>query len=118
MFDAHVFVSNLIRSAKASIVLIDNYIDDIVLKLIDKRSSSVKATIYTRQISPSLQNDINLHNAQYEPIDVVEFAQSHDRFLMIDETVYHIGASMKDLGKKWFAFSKMDITSSQLLSKM
>ena len=118
VFDAHVFVSDLIRSAKNSIALIDNYIDDTVLKLFDKRTSGVKATIYTRQISPSLQNDINLHNAQYEPIDVIEFAQSHDRFLMIDETVYHIGASMKDLGKKWFAFSKMDITSSLLLSKM
>ena len=118
VFDAHVFVSDLIRSAKKRIVLIDNYIDDTVLKLLDKRSSGVKATIYTRQITPTLQNDINLHNTQYEPIDVIEFAQSHDRFLMIDETVYHIGASMKDLGKKWFAFSKMEITSSQLLSKM
>ena len=118
VFDAHVFVSDLIRSAKKRIVLIDNYIDDTVLKLLDKRSSGVKATIYTRQITPTLQNDINLHNTQYEPIDVIEFAQSHDRFLMIDQTVYHIGASMKDLGKKWFAFSKMEITSSQLLSKM
>lgn len=118
VFDAHVFVSDLIRSAKNSIVLIDNYIDDTVLTLFDKRSADVKANIYTRQISPSLQNDINLHNAQYEPIDVMEFAQSHDRFLLIDETVYHIGASLKDLGKKWFAFSKMEITSSQLLSKM
>ena len=118
VFDAHVFVSDLIRSAKNSIVLIDNYIDDTVLKLLDKRPAGIKATVYTRQISPTLQNDINLHNAQYEPIIVVEFAQSHDRFLMIDETVYHIGASMKDLGKKWFAFSKMEITSSQLLSKM
>ena len=118
VFDAHVFVSDLVRNAKKSIVLIDNYLDDTVLKLLDKRATNVKATAYTRQISPSLQNDINLHNAQYEPIDVVEFANSHDRFLMIDETVYHIGASMKDLGKKWFAFSKMEITSSQLLSKM
>ena len=118
VFDAHVFVSDLIRSAKNGIVLIDNYIDDTVLTLFDKRSADVKANIYTRQISPSLQNDINLHNAQYEPIDVMEFAQSHDRFLLIDETVYHIGASLKDLGKKWFAFSKMEITSSQLLSKM
>ena len=116
VFDAHVFVSDLVRNAKKSIVLIDNYLDDTVLKLLDKRATNVKATAYTRQISPSLQNDINLHNAQYEPIDVVEFANSHDRFLMIDETVYHIGASMKDLGKKWFAFSKMEITSSQLLS--
>ena len=118
VFDAHVFVSDLIRSAKNSIVLIDNYIDDTILKLLDKRSANVKSTVYTRQISPTLQNDINLHNAQYEPIEVIEFAQSHDRFLLIDETVYHIGASLKDVGKKWFAFSKMEITSSQLLSKM
>ena len=118
VFDAHVFVSDLIRNAKTRIVLIDNYIDDTVLKLLDKRSVGVKATIYTRQISPSLQNDINLHNMQYEPIDVQVFADSHDRFLMIDETVYHIGASLKDLGKKWFAFNKLDITSSLLLSKM
>ena len=118
VFDAHVFVSDLIRNAKTRIVLIDNYVDDTVLKLFDKRSSGVKATIYTRQINPSLQNDINLHNTQYEPIDVQVFADSHDRFLMIDETVYHIGASLKDLGKKWFAFSKMDIPSSLLLSKI
>jgi len=118
VFDAHAFVSNLIRSAKTSIRLIDNYIDDTVLKLLDKRSAGVKATIYTRQISSALQNDINLHNTQYAPIDVITFTNAHDRFLMIDETVYHIGASLKDLGKKWFAFSKMDITSSLLLSKM
>lgn len=118
VFDARVFVSDLIRSAKKRIILIDNYIDDTVLKFLDKRSPSVKATIYTKQISPALQTDINLHNTQYEPIDVQVFEDSHDRFLMIDETVYHIGASMKDLGKKWFAFSKMDITSTLLLSKM
>ena len=118
VFDARVFVSDLIRSAKKRIILIDNYIDDTVLKLLDKRSPSVKATIYTKQISPALQTDINLHNTQYEPIDVQVFEDSHDRFLMIDETVYHIGASLKDLGKKWFAFSKMDITSTLLLSKM
>ena len=118
VFDAHTFVSDLIRSAKQHIVLIDNYIDDTVLKLLDKRTSKVKASIYTKQIPPALQNDINLHNAQYEPIDVQVFADSHDRFLMIDETVYHIGASLKDLGKKWFAFSKMDITSTLLLSKV
>jgi hypothetical protein len=118
VFDTHTFVSDLIRSAKKRIVLIDNYIDDTVLKLLDKRTKKVKATIYTKQISPALQNDINLHNAQYEPIDVQVFADSHDRFLMIDETVYHIGASLKDLGKKWFAFSKMDITSTLLLSKI
>ncbi|MBQ6307789.1 MAG: virulence RhuM family protein [Bacteroidales bacterium] len=118
VFDAHAFVSNLIRSAKKNIVLIDNYLDDTVLKLLDKRAPNVKATTYTRQISPALQTDINLHNAQYEPIDVQVFADSHDRFLMIDDTVYHIGASLKDLGKKWFAFSKMEISSTTLLSKM
>lgn len=118
VFDAHAFVSDLIRNAKTRIVLIDNYVDDTVLKLLDKRSPSVKATIYTKQISPALQTDINLHNTQYEPINVQVFEDSHDRFLMIDETVYHIGASLKDLGKKWFAFSKMDITSTLLLSKM
>ena len=118
VFDAHTFVSDLIRSAITRIVLIDNYVDDTVLKLLDKRASQVKATIYTKQISPALQTDINLHNTQYEPIDVQVFTDSHDRFLMIDETVYHIGASLKDLGKKWFAFSKMDITSTLLLSKM
>jgi len=118
VFDAHTFVSDLIRSATTRIVLIDNYVDDTVLKLLDKRASCVKATIYTKQISPALQTDIDLHNTQYEPIDVQVFADSHDRFLMIDETVYHIGASLKDLGKKWFAFGKMDITSTLLLSKM
>jgi hypothetical protein len=118
VFDARVFVSDLIRSAKKRIILIDNYIDDTVLKLLDKRSLSVKATIYTKQISPALQTDINLHNTQYEPVDFQVFEDSHDRFLMIDETVYHIGASLKDLGKKWFAFSKMDISSTLLLSKM
>lgn len=118
VFDAHVFVSDLIRSAKQRIVLFDNYIDDTVLKLLDKRKKKVKATIYTKQISPALQTDINLHNTQYEPVDVQVFTNAHDRFLMIDETVYHIGASLKDLGKKWFAFSKMDITTSLLLSKI
>ena len=118
VFDAHAFVSDLIRAAKKRIVLIDNYIDDTILKLLDKRAQKVKATIYTKQISPTLQTDINLHNAQYEPIDVQVFTDSHDRFLMIDDTVYHIGASLKDLGKKWFAFSKMEIDSTTLLSKM
>lgn len=118
VFDAHVFVSDLIRSAKQRIVLIDNYIDDTVLKLLDKRAKKVKATIYTKQISPALQTDINLHNSQYDSIDVQVFSNAHDCFLMIDETVYHIGASLKDLGKKWFAFSKMVIDSTTLLSKM
>lgn len=118
VFDAHIFVSDLIRNAKTRIVLIDNYIDDTVLKLLDKRAAGIKATIYTKQIAPALQNDITLHNTQYEAIDVQVFTDSHDRFLMIDETVYHIGASLKDLGKKWFAFSRLEVSATELLSKM
>ena len=118
IFDAYKFVNNLIRSAKQRIVLIDNYIDDSVLQMIDKRQNSVSAVIYTKSISAQLQLDIQKHNAQYEPIVVQEFANSHDRFLCIDDTVYHIGASLKDLGKKWFAFNKMSISADQLLNKI
>jgi hypothetical protein len=118
IFDAYKFVNDLIRSAKQRIVLIDNYIDDSVLQMIDKRQNSVSAVIYTKSISAQLQLDIQKHNAQYEPIVVQEFANSHDRFLCIDDTVYHIGASLKDLGKKWFAFNKMSISADQLLNKI
>lgn len=118
VFDAHCFASDLIRSAKQSIVLIDNYIDDTVLNLLDKRAEQVEATIYTRQISPALQNDIELHNAQYRPVCVHTFPNSHDRFLLIDDIVYHIGASLKDLGKKWFAFSRMAIEAEWILEKL
>jgi len=118
IFDAYKFVNDLIRSAKQRIVLIDNYIDDSVLQMIDKRQNSVSAVIYTKSISAQLQLDIQKHNAQYEPIVVQEFANSHDRFLCIDDIVYHIGASLKDLGKKWFAFNKMSISADQLLNKI
>lgn len=118
IFDAYKFVNDLIRSAKHRIVLIDNYIDDSVLQMIDKRQNSVSAVIYTKSISAQLQLDIQKHNAQYEPIVVQEFANSHDRFLCIDDIVYHIGASLKDLGKKWFAFNKMSISADQLLNKI
>jgi len=118
VFDAHNFASDLIRSAKQRIILIDNYIDDTALKLLDKRNDNVEATIYTRQISQALQTDIDLHNTQYRPIEVQTFQNSHDRFLLIDDTVYHIGASLKDLGKKWFAFSKMGIGVEMLLNKL
>ena len=118
IFDAYKFVNDLIRSAKQRIVLIDNYIDDSVLQMIDKRQNSVSAVIYTKSISAQLQLDIQKHNAQYEPIVVQEFANSHDRFLCIDDTVYHIGASLKDLGKKWFTFNKMSISADQLLNKI
>jgi len=109
IFDAYVFVSDLIKSAKKSIILIDNYIDETVLLQLSKREPNVEAEIYTKQISQQLQLDINKHNAQYNPVSIKESDKFHDRFLIIDETVYHIGASLKDLGKKLFAFSKMEM---------
>ena len=116
IFDAYAFVAGLIKSAITSIILIDNYIDETVLLLLSKREAKVKATIYTKEISAQLQLDLNKHNAQYERINVCESNRFHDRFLVIDSTVYHIGASLKDLGKKLFAFSKMEIKSTEILS--
>ena len=110
IFDAHVFASNLIKSAKSSIVLIDNYIDESVLVTLSKRENNVSAKIVTRGISNQFQLDLNRHNSQYPQIDVEERTDIHDRFLIIDDTVYHIGASLKDLGKKLFAFSKLGIS--------
>lgn len=107
VFDAYQFVSGLIKSAESQIVLIDNYVDESVLTILDKRAPSVTATIYTQNITPQLKLDIKKHNAQYIPIDVYPFNKAHDRFLIIDDKVYHVGASLKDLGKKWFAFSLM-----------
>jgi hypothetical protein len=118
IFDAYNFASNLIKSARKSITLIDNYVDDSVLLLLSKRRTSVAATIYTAQILPQLQLDLQKHNAQYPPITVRIFTRSHDRFLFIDADVYHIGASLKDLGKKWFAFSKMGLDANQLLQNI
>ena len=115
VYDAYTFVSDLIKSAKKRIVLIDNYVDETVLTLLDKRDNNVSAIIYTQLISRQFQLDIDRHNAQYAPIDVETFRLSHDRFLCIDDDVYHIGASIKDLGKKWFAFSKLDILSPDML---
>lgn len=108
IYDAYSFVSELVKSAKQRIILIDNYVDESVLTLLDKRNADVPATIYTQQISRQFQLDIDRHNSQYPPIGVSIFRRSHDRFLCIDEAVYHVGASIKDLGKKWFAFSKME----------
>ena len=100
-------------------MLIDNYIDEIVLTLLTKRKTGVKSTIFTKKISKQLTLDISKHNAQYDPIEVVEFSKSHDRFLIIDhKTVYHIGASLKDLGKKWFAFSKFEMSTLDILNKL
>ncbi len=118
IFDAYTFVNDRIREAKKRIVLIDNYVDDSVLKMLDKRAKGVSAKVYTKNISRQLSLDFDKHNAQYAPIEVEQFDRSHDRFLCIDETVYHIGASLKDLGKKWFAFSRMEQTTTELLEKM
>ena len=119
IYDAYTFVSDLIKSAKKRIVLIDNYVDETVLTLLDKRDNNVSAIIYTQQISRQFQLDIDRHNAQYAPIYVEIFRLSHDRFLCIDDDVYHIGASIKDLGKKWFGFSKMEIlTPDELVERI
>jgi len=117
IFDAYVFISDLIKSAKKSIILIDNYIDETVLLLLSKRKPKVSAEIYTKQISPQIQLDLTRHNAQYEPVNIKESNAFHDRFLIIDNTVYHIGASLKDLGKKLFAFSKMGIKHTEILKE-
>ena len=114
IFDAYVFASDLIKSAKKSITLIDNYIDESVLLMLAKRNDGVTAKIITRSISDPLKLDLDKHNKQYLPIDIQESDRYHDRFLIIDEDVYHLGASMKDLGKKLFAFSKMEIPSKIL----
>jgi len=115
IFDAYVFASDLIRRAKSEIILIDNYIDESVLTMLNKRNSGVKATIYTVNISKELKLDLQKHNSQYQPIDIKVFKDSHDRFLIIDDEVYHIGASLKDLGKKLFAFSKLNIEKEKIL---
>ena len=119
IFDAYRFVSDLIRKAKTSVVLIDNYIDDTVLSLLDKRREGVKAIVYTKSVNEQLQLDIKRHNEQYAAIEVRQFNKAHDRFLLIDDEVYHVGASIKDLGKKWFAFTLMhDIKALELVEKM
>jgi hypothetical protein len=118
VFDAYVFVSNLIKSAKREIILIDNYIDESVLALLAKRSIGVEATIYTDKVSAQLQTDLQKHNAQYPPLTIQCTTKIHDRFLMIDDEVYHIGASIKDLGRKLFAFSKMRMKKDKVLSNI
>ena len=118
IFDAYTFINDLIREAKKRIVLIDNYVDDSVLAMLDKRNKGVEAVVYTKTISRQLSLDFEKHNAQYSPIEVKQFDRSHDRWLCIDDTVYLVGASLKDLGKKWFGFTKMEQTTDELLSKM
>ena len=119
MFDAYTFVSDLVRSAKQCIILIDNYVDDTVLAMLDKRGKDVKADIYTKTVNNQLTLDLQRHNLQYPVVNVHEFGMSHDRFLIIDDVVYHIGASLKDLGRRWFAFSRMDdITAEFLINRL
>ena len=118
IFDAYSFINERIREAKKRIVLIDNYVDDSVLTMLDKRNKGVEAVVYTKNISRQLSLDFEKHNAQYSPIEVKQFDRAHDRFLCIDDTVYLIGASLKDLGKKWFGFVKLEQPTDELLSKM
>ena len=118
IFDAYSFINERIREAKKRIVLIDNYVDDSVLTMLDKRNKGVDAVVYTKNISRQLSLDFEKHNAQYAPIEVKQFDRAHDRFLCIDDTVYLIGASLKDLGKKWFGFVKLEQPTDELLSKM
>ena len=119
IYDAYSFVAELVRKAARRIVLIDNYIDDTVLTTLSKRADGVEAVIYTGKVSKQLQLDIDKHNAQYPPITVRMFSKAHDRFLIIDQTVYLVGASIKDLGKKWFGFTLLENTDAEdLLGRM
>ena len=119
IFDAYELVCRLIKSAKRRIVLIDNYVDESTLLMLEKRNNGVTATIYTHSIGEQLQLDIARHNAQYQPVTVLRYKKSHDRFLILDDDVYHIGASLKDLGKQWFAIMKMnEITAGDILGKI
>lgn len=119
IFDAYVFATNLIRSANKSLLLIDNYIDESVLLMLGKRNPRVSATIFTGRITSQLQLDLDKYNDQYPPINIRTYANAHDRFIIIDETeVYHIGASLKDLGKKLFAFTKMNMPASVIINSL
>ena len=118
IFDAHEFICRLIKSANIRIVLIDNYVDESVLVQLDNRNLGVSASIYTGEISRTFRQSVNRHNLQYAPIYVRTAVKIHDRFLIIDDTLYHIGASIKDLGKKLFAFSKLEIPPDYILANI
>jgi hypothetical protein len=119
VFDAYIFVSDIIKSAKKSIILIDNYIDESVLMLLSKRNADVDVVIYAKEISRQLALDLEKYNSQYPKVNIKKFKDSHDRFIIIDDSiVYHFGASLKDLGKKWFAFSKFDREAFKLIDKL
>ena len=119
IFDAYKFATDLIKTARKSLLLIDNYVDESVLLMLSKRNPGVSATIYTQKITPQLQLDLDKHNDQYPPINIRTYRNSHDRFLIVDDKeVYHIGASLKDLGKKMFAFSKLEIDPGLITDKL
>ncbi len=119
VFDAYVFIADLIKSAKKSILLFDNYVDETVLQIFTKRKKNVSVNIYTKNVTKVLKQDIEKHNAQYPKIEITKFTKAHNRFLIIDQTiVYHFGASLKDLGKKWFAFSKMDLDAMEMIANL
>ena len=118
IFDAYAFATDLIKSAKESIILIDNYVDETKLLMLRKRMQEVEVTIYTSKVDKRILLDIQKHNEEYPPIKLLEYKQAHDRFLLVDTEVYHIGASLKDLGKKWFAFSRLHVEPKELLERI
>ena len=118
VFDAYAFAADLIKSARKSVVLIDNYVNESTLLMLSKRGEGVTATVYTGKVDKRLQLDLKRHNEEYPPIELAEYKQAHDRFLLIDTDVYHIGASLKDLGKKWFAFARLHLDAKELLDRI
>lgn len=119
IFDSYTFITDLVKKAQKSIILIDNYIDESVFTILSKRKDGVEAIIYTKTVDKKLSLDISKHNQQYSPVQVLEFGKSHDRFIIIDRSiVYHIGASLKDLGKRWFAFSKLEIDPNTIINNL
>ena len=118
IFDAYTFISDLVRKAHKEIILIDNYVDDSVLKMLNKRADGVSTTIYTAHISENLKLDLSKHNSQYQPITIEHYNKSHDRFLIIDDDVYLIGGSIKDLGKKVSTFVKLSVPKGDFLFKL
>ncbi len=119
VFDAYLLIAEMIQSAKKSIILIDNYVDETVLAMLDKRNKNCTATVFTKNIPGKLKLDIEKHNQQYPEIELRKLTTAHDRFLIIDrKTVYHFGASLKDAGKKWFAFSKLEMDANDIIEKL